>query len=236
MTEREWREAVWPRAMLDHLTTFCGVTRSPRGRRKLRLFGVAYCRRVEHLLENEKFRQLIGLVEEWADDATKKKADEVLQFAVGCRGGVGCGVGDDLRPYVYANLLQQFTRPQLAAMAVSWLAARNAEAGSLGHGNAALALEGENIAAEAAHQCVLLRDIFGNPFRPVTFDAAWRTSTAVALASQMYDSRDFGAMPILADALQDAGCSNDDILTHCRDSHATHVRGCWVVDLVLGKS
>jgi hypothetical protein len=64
----------------------------------------------------------------------------------------------------------------------------------------------------------------------------WRTSTAVALAKEMYDSRGFGAMPILADALQDAGCTSDDILGHCRDVHATHVRGCWVVDLVLGKS
>jgi hypothetical protein len=82
----------------------------------------------------------------------------------------------------------------------------------------------------------LLRDIFGNPFRPVAFDPAWRTDTAVSLASQMYESRDFGAMPILADALQDAGCTSDDILGHCRDSHATHVRGCWVVDLVLDKN
>ncbi len=80
----------------------------------------------------------------------------------------------------------------------------------------------------------LLRDIFGNPFRPVAFDAAWRTSTAVALAQGMYESRDFGAMPILADALQDAGCDSDDILTHCRGD-GPHVRGCWVVDLVLGK-
>jgi len=67
------------------------------------------------------------------------------------------------------------------------------------------------------------------------FNAAWRTSTAVTLASQVYDSRDFGAMPILADALQDAGCDNDDILNHCRDAKQVHVRGCWVVDLVLGK-
>jgi hypothetical protein len=80
----------------------------------------------------------------------------------------------------------------------------------------------------------MTHDIFGNPFRTVSFDPAWRTSTAVALAKQMYESRDFGAMPILADALQDAGCDNDDILDHCR-SEGTHVRGCWVVDLVLGQ-
>lgn len=79
-------------------------------------------------------------------------------------------------------------------------------------------------------------DVYGNPFRPVTFNPDWRTSTAVALAKQMYDSRDFSAMPILADALQDAGCDNDDVLTHCRAAAGVHVRGCWVVDLVLGKS
>lgn len=82
----------------------------------------------------------------------------------------------------------------------------------------------------------LVRDIYGpNPFRPVVFDPSWRTSTVVALATQMYDSRDFSAIPILADALQDAGCDNDTILAHCRDTNATHVRGCWVIDGVLGK-
>jgi hypothetical protein len=83
-------------------------------------------------------------------------------------------------------------------------------------------------------QTDLARDIFGNPFRPATVDPAWRTSTVVALARGMYESRDFGAMPILADALQDAGCDNEDILNHCRGP-GPHIRGCWVVDLVLGK-
>jgi hypothetical protein len=81
----------------------------------------------------------------------------------------------------------------------------------------------------------ILRCLAGNPFRPVTFIPEWRTSTVVALARQMYESRDFGAMPILADALQDAGCDREDTLSHCRDPQANHVRGCWVVDLVLGR-
>jgi hypothetical protein len=80
----------------------------------------------------------------------------------------------------------------------------------------------------------LFREVFGNPFRPIDF-ASWRTDTAVTLARQMYESRDFGAMPILADALQDAGCDNPEVLNHCRDANQTHVRGCWVVDGVLGK-
>jgi hypothetical protein len=79
----------------------------------------------------------------------------------------------------------------------------------------------------------LIRDVFGNPFRPVAFAPAWRTDTAVALARQMYESRDFGVMPILADALQDAGCDSADVLDHCRGP-GPHARKCWVCDLVLG--
>jgi hypothetical protein len=83
-------------------------------------------------------------------------------------------------------------------------------------------------------QATLMKCVFGNPFLPVAFDPSWRTSTVVALAQQMYDSRDFSPMPVLADALQDAGCEHEAILAHCRGD-GPHVRGCWVVDLVLGK-
>jgi hypothetical protein len=78
-------------------------------------------------------------------------------------------------------------------------------------------------------------EVFGNPFRKVKFAPAWRTDTAVTLARQMYEAREFSAMPILADALQDAGCDNEDVLNHCRAAEQTHVRGCWVIDLVLEK-
>ena len=78
-------------------------------------------------------------------------------------------------------------------------------------------------------------DIFGNPFRPVVIEPAWLSSTAVGLARGIYDDRAFDRLPILADALQDAGCENADILDHCRGD-GPHVRGCWVVDLVLGKA
>ncbi len=80
----------------------------------------------------------------------------------------------------------------------------------------------------------LLRDIFGNPFRPVAFDPAWLTSTVSALATGIYTERAFDRLPILADALQDAGCDNEDILSHCRGP-GPHVRGCWAVDLLTGR-
>ena len=85
-------------------------------------------------------------------------------------------------------------------------------------------------------QIAYLRDIFGNPFRPVALNPAWLTSDVLALARGIYDERAFERMPILADALQDAGCDNADILTHCRDAKQVHVRGCWVLDLLLGKT
>jgi hypothetical protein len=87
---------------------------------------------------------------------------------------------------------------------------------------------------ERTDQAQILRCLVGNPFRPLACTSAWRTDTVLALARLMYESREFSAMPILADALQDAGCDSEDILDHCRSS-GPHVRGCWVVDLVLGK-
>jgi hypothetical protein len=90
--------------------------------------------------------------------------------------------------------------------------------------------------AEPEHLAAILRDIFGNPFRPVSLNAEWLTSTVVALAEGIYAERAFDRMPILADALQDAGCDNTDILSHCRDTSLTHVRGCWVIDLLTGRT
>ena len=116
------------------------------------------------------------------------------------------------------------------------------------------ACEAVDVADEYCPRCELLRDVFGNPFHPVALDPDWRTAPAVSLARRMYDAHDFGGMPDLADALQDGGCENERILDHCRYSSplgvvhggppaagrasrtSPHVRGCWVVDLVLGKA
>jgi hypothetical protein len=94
------------------------------------------------------------------------------------------------------------------------------------------------ISGEESAQSELLRDIIGNPFRPVALDPAWLTrhdGLVVSMAQKMYDSRDFSDMPVLADALEEAGCANQDSLNHCR-SGGEHIRGCWVVDALLGKS
>jgi hypothetical protein len=92
--------------------------------------------------------------------------------------------------------------------------------------------------AERATQASLLRCVFGNPFRPhAAVDPAvraWQGGTVARLAQAIYDDRAFDRMPELADALEEAGCDDADILDHCRQP-GEHVRGCWVLDLILGK-
>jgi hypothetical protein len=80
----------------------------------------------------------------------------------------------------------------------------------------------------------IIRDVFGNPFRVVMVEPAWLTSNVVSLAQTIYDDRAFDRMPLLGDAIEETGCDSSDILDHCR-SQVEHVRGCWVVDALLGK-
>ena len=94
-----------------------------------------------------------------------------------------------------------------------------------------IALRDENF----RRQDTVFRDIVGNPFRPVEFDPYWRTSDVLGLARAVNEDAAFDRLPILADALMDAGCTDDVILGHCRGP-GPHIRGCWVVDLALGKS
>ena len=87
--------------------------------------------------------------------------------------------------------------------------------------------------SERVAQCNLIHCIFGNPFRSVVADPAWLTPTVVSIAIAIYQDRGFDRLPILADALEEAGCTNADLLLQCRQP-GEHVRGCWVVDMLLG--
>lgn len=87
---------------------------------------------------------------------------------------------------------------------------------------------------EEQAQCDIIRDLFPGPTHAVSADFAWHAPEVLLIARRMYDSRDFSAMPVLADTLQAIGCNDPLVLAHCRNVGA-HVRGCWVVDLLLGK-
>jgi hypothetical protein len=214
-------QKVLPFAMGREIQTMVEFVKS-QSDRKLRLFAVAACRTVWGSLTDNRSRVALQSLEEYADDFSKEKLRR-----------------DAYNTSNDARLAAQYEPPwRASATATAVHRASDPAWYPYLYGDLVYAL-GEEYGMERASAvrllCGMLRDVFGNPFRPVTLSPDWRTETVVALARQMYEAREFSAMPILADALQDAGCDNDDILAHCRDASATHARGCWVVDLVLGK-
>jgi hypothetical protein len=87
-----------------------------------------------------------------------------------------------------------------------------------------------------AFQLAAVHEIFGNPFRPVAVEPAWRTPDVMLVARGIYEEKAFDRMPILGDALQEAGCASSTLLEHCRDANLAHLRGCWALDLVLARA
>jgi hypothetical protein len=224
MKEHEWRSCTDPTQMVAYLATRVGD-------RKLRLFACHCCRRIWHLIEDERSKKAVEISERYAD---RSISDSELTLVR----GAAWAASRDARDGGNAAVFQA----SLAAAEVAWSVAvwKHQQTGHLHAASMtaaavikAMGWEGESSGRNLAR---LIRDIFGNPFRPVSFDAEWRSSTVMQLANHIYEARDFAQMPILADALQDAGCNNADILSHCRDPQQVHVRGCWVVDGVLGKS
>jgi hypothetical protein len=209
MTEAEWRAATDPTLMLEFLKTKVSD-------RKLRLFAVACCRRIWAVLKNERSRRAVEVAERFADRLTE--AGELHSAFTQASVNAIWNQTGGLHAASKARLTSEYHYSNGYAASV----ARHA------------VLASHDVPAEWVAQCGIIRDIFGNPFRPVLIDISWESSTVLALAQQMYDSRDFTEMPILADALQDTGCDNEDILNHCRGENV-HVRGCFVIDLVLGK-
>jgi hypothetical protein len=198
--------------------------------RRQRLLAAAACRALGKWIDFPDAHAALATIEAFADTGKTKVALRRARQAI-------ARLRDDLyfRP---ARGVQKVDGGVVVALfTIQVAASENAVSGTVGQAVEALVYaEGIPKAVARRHLHGSYRDVIGNPFRPVSFDPAWRTSTAVALATQMYDSRDFSIMPILGDALQDAGCENADVLAHCRDPKGTHVRGCWVVDLILGKS
>jgi hypothetical protein len=207
MTEQAWLTVVAPDVMLSWVAPRCSA-------RKLRLFAVACCRRVAHRY-GERLAALVDFVEANAGALIRPNSPALPRIPQTSRFGEQRNEADLARALTRPNALE-------AANLTSRLAV---SAAGLRTGT-----EWEEQWFHAAY----LWDLLGNPFRFAPFAPEWRTDTVVVLARQMYESREFSAMPILADALQDAGCDSEVILSHCRDAAATHICGCWVVDLVLG--
>jgi hypothetical protein len=219
MTEAEWMAGAKPTPMLESL-------RGKASDRKLRLFAVACCRRIWGLLPHQANRDLVAAVEERPDgtrDDPELWAATVASSAV--RREVILQAVD---AYLAVKSLGRGFYKDSPLGASYWVAC---------YARSAVATEGRDSEAEGALQAALLRDIIGNPFRPILLKPAWVAWNAGAVrkwAQAIYDGRRFADLPILADALEDAGCADAALLGHCRGG-GEHVRGCWVIDLLLGK-
>jgi hypothetical protein len=223
LTEKQWLKCSDPQAMLRHL----GVKASDR---KLRLFSCACCRQAWHFVRSKRLKEILPLLEDFADGNAKDR-DRLRVNELGSA-VLQSNRLDDMQQCLGGELWRASAKePDRASGYLGELAAA---AFGYAAGGAQKKFQKAK-KAEQERQVPLLRDIFGNPFRPVAFDAAWRTTDVMLLARGIYDDRASDRMPILADALQDAGCTSDTLLAHCRDATATHVRGCWALDLVLGK-
>lgn len=208
MNESEWKTCDDPEEMVIFL----------EGRssdRKLRLFACAFCRSIWRLLDEDCFRNAVEVAERFADgQATRKELDLAKRNS-----------GAILEKRGREGL----TGTRLNAKGCAWSTTRNA-------GSAAMyPLWVFTSNQKKKLQLELLRDIFGNPFRIPKIDSAWLTPRVEQLARGIYEKRRFKRLPELADALEEAGCEHDQILDHCRHP-GPHVRGCWVVDLLLRKS
>lgn len=213
MTEAEWLNCANPFPMIAFL-------RGKVSERKVRLFAVACCRLIWHQMTDGSSRNAVEVAEKFADGkATPAELASARAAAP--------------RPYIVNGLPYH---DELASIAAAESAAESIDVKEVVYrafqwGDM---MNEEEDNGDLVAACIL-RDIFDSlPFRPVTISPGWLTSTVVALARTTYEEKLFDLLPILADALEDAGCTDTAILYHLRGP-GPHVRGCWVIDLLLGR-
>ncbi len=214
MTEEEWNACTDPKPMVEYL-------RGKASGRKLRLFACACCQVRGTPLTDERSRKAVRVAERYADGGASpaELADAYEAAARACEDAHEAADGAE------ADLA--------AAEAAADAAAPYADEADAAD---AAALSGGKADAD------LLRDLFGSPSSPGSVNPAWLTPAALSLAQAAYEHRDLPSghlaparLVVLADALEDAGCTNADLTEHLY-SPGPHVRGCWAVDLLLGKS
>jgi hypothetical protein len=217
MTETEWLACAQPWDMLTYLRSR-ELVRKPSVR-KLRLLACACCRRIWPHLKGERHRRAVEVAERFADRLASAE-----QLAAARERTVEGG-----RPRHYWNPAGRAAAPTRTLRSE----VRDCVMGC--------AIPASAPAKEGAVQCALLRCVLGNPFRAIGLDPGCRTPRALSLAQAAYEERDLPSgelqadgLALLADALEEAGCTDADILGHLRGP-GPRVRGCWVVDLVLGK-
>jgi hypothetical protein len=245
MTEAEWETCADPNPMLAWLYNRASS-------RKQRLFACACCRRVWPYLTDERCKHVIEVLERYADGlAQDQELNAALQDAWHnpptdyLVRTIGLARFHRLKPvFLDENWAATFTGEDDCTMArhAALLAAcyvhKPLREARLAAGATNDEAWQDAFAAEQAIQCTLLRDIIGNPFHPLPTDPAWllwNNGAVPQLAQSIYTERRFADVPLLADTLTHAGCTDANILEHCRNG-GEHVRGCWVLDKLLGRN
>jgi hypothetical protein len=225
VTEEEWLHCNSSYSMLSAFQGLLGDCR-----RKCRLVAVACCRQIAQARSDRHLEDLFTAIEKLADGQISE--DDYRAIQAHCETVLlsedrRSGLPDDevSASWVARHLrhLPSYCRRDGPVADFFWCI-RDAASRSQADPNSK---EWER------DQCALVREIIGNPFRPVSVAPAWLSATVTALARRIYDDRRFNDMPILGDALEDAGCHDQDILNHCRQP-TDHALGCWVIDLLLG--
>lgn len=252
MTCDEWDASGDLGAMLEFLNSAAmgrdGVCVAP-SERKLCLVNCAWCRAIWPLLTDERSRNAVDAAERYVDgnadpaelELTMCSAEAVLAQAKTNLKYHTARAPVDLLRRCWKGGVELRLAAEQAAMAAAWTIEeswkRKAEPDPTGERFGEAWAEAYGRAER--DQCEMLRDIFGLlRFHSLNVDArwlAWSDGAVRKIAQQIYAERGFGRMPLLADALEDAGCADAAILSHCR-GQGEHVRGCWVVDLLLGRS
>jgi len=239
MTEAEWLACTHPAEMLQ------GLGRRP-SKRKRRLFVCAACRHIWHLIPDKRSRSAVLVAERFADGLAG--SDELTvaraEAAVVLKEQKSQRSKEWASRACYCSVLKRSGDAVKVWVSVCYALQMHELPPRTPHRDSRVDLPTMMRVWDEGFSCLvgMLRDIFGPlPFRAVFLDPAWHTPTVMELARASYDKRslpagtlDTSRRAVLADALEDAGCDNADILGHLRGP-GPHVRGCWVVDLILGK-
>jgi hypothetical protein len=231
MTEQQWLTETHPWYMLTFVSGRSCL-------RKLRLFICACCRRVMHVMNYKQLIRAVIAGEGYADG--KRTEDERIQ-AYGAAQQIAWDhryKEEDNSPVLYDCAFAAVR----AATSDTYLSLSDAQEVVRAIVKVKHAVQETTFANEIRQLTSLVCCVFGNPFRPVNVDPAWWSSNVIGLAHAAYEDRQLPSgvfnnlrMGVLADALEEAGCDNGDILDHLRGG-GEHVRGCWVIDLLLGKT
>jgi hypothetical protein len=220
MTEEQWHSTTDLQAMLEFL-------KEQARPRKFRLFACACLRQLHDRTDDLHFRRTVALAERYVEGDCDRESFRTAFRRAWPNGWERARIGALTAIDPLERDLYHWRCLELANEVVDLLS-RGVRKGWYS------APTDRKSKPSRIDQVALLREVFGDPFRPAVFAPQWRTGDVVTLAESIAREGTFEDLPVLADALEEAGCSETEVLTHLRRG-GRHVLGCWALDLVRGR-